>query len=85
MVCSDDIQILTDRMVFWMSIADLITALKALSLEERAMVFESALGPLTSERLAALQLLPDYLPGGALYIDDGLVDFIDPDEYTPLP
>jgi len=66
-----------------MSTAELIAALKELPLEERAIIFEAALGPLTPERLAALQLLPDYLPGGDLYIDDGLDDFIDPSEYMP--
>jgi hypothetical protein len=67
-----------------MSIAELITALMGLPLEERAMLFEAALGPMTPDRLAALQLLPDYLPGGSLYIDDSLDDFIEPDKYMPL-
>ena len=66
-----------------MSTAELIIALKELPLEERAVVFAAALGPLTPDRLAALRLLSDYMPDGTLHLDDDLDDFVEPEVYVP--
>lgn len=65
-----------------MSTTELITALQELSVTERAKIFEAVLVPLTSDQKAAINLLPEYMPGGALYMEDeNPIDFIEPDMY----
>ncbi len=65
------------------STPELIAALQRLSVGERARIIEVVLTPLTEDQKAAINLLSEYLPGGALYLEDeNPLDFIEPDDYV---